>query len=291
MPLPPDFQFSQGNLQDYTDCPRRFQLRYLLELAWPAVEAEPADEFETRIRDGEAFHRLVQQHVLGVLPAGVAPEPGSDLAAWWDNYLASPPPDLPPVRHPEITLSAPLGEHRLIAKFDLIAIEPGERAVIVDWKTSAKRPRPGWLIQRLQTRVYRYLLVRAGAALNGGQPLRPEQIEMIYWFANFPDEPERLRYDATQFEADGRYLMEMAAGSRSARTRFSRSPTISGAVCSARTARCAAAASRRGISTRRTLTRLRTRSRRPTGPRASTSSRSGRSRFERHHRQRRADVT
>ena len=81
----------------------------------------------------------------------------------------------------------------------------------MDWKTSAKRPRPGWLIQRLQTRVYRYLLVRAGAALNGGQPLRPEQIEMIYWFANFPDEPERLRYDATQFEADGRYLMEMAA--------------------------------------------------------------------------------
>ena len=99
----------------------------------------------------------------------------------------------------------------MIAKFDLIAIEPGRRAVIVDWKTSAKRPRPGWLIQRLQTRVYRYLLVRAGAALNGGQPLRPEQVEMIYWFANFPDEPERLRYDATQFEADGRYLAEMAA--------------------------------------------------------------------------------
>ena len=69
MPLPPDFHFSQGNLQDYSDCPRRFQLRYLLELAWPAVEAEPADEFETRIRDGEAFHRMVQQHVLGVLPA------------------------------------------------------------------------------------------------------------------------------------------------------------------------------------------------------------------------------
>ena len=132
MPLSPDFQFSQGNLQDYTDCPRRFQLRYLLELAWPAVEAEPADEFEARIRDGEAFHRMVQQHVLGVLPADVAPEPGSDLAAWWENYLASPPPDLPPARHPEITLSAPLGEHRLIAKFDLIAIEPGRRAVIVD---------------------------------------------------------------------------------------------------------------------------------------------------------------
>jgi CRISPR/Cas system-associated exonuclease Cas4 (RecB family) len=211
MPLTDDFQFSQVNLQDYADCPRRFQLRYLLELAWPAVEAEPADVFEARIRDGEAFHRMVQQHVLGVLPAGIAPAPGSNLAAWWEGYLASPPPDLPLARYPEVTLSAPLGEHRLMAKVDLIAIEPGRRAIIVDWKTSARRPGPGRLIERLQTRVYRYLLVRAGAALNDSQPLRPEQVEMIYWFANSPDEPQRLRYDATQFEADGRYLTELAA--------------------------------------------------------------------------------
>jgi CRISPR/Cas system-associated exonuclease Cas4 (RecB family) len=212
MPLSPDFRFSQSSLQDYVDCLRRFQLRYILELAWPAVAAEPADEYEAMVRDGEAFHRLVQQHVLGIVSDDVVLEPGSNLASWWANCLASPPPDLPPLRFPELTLSAGLGEHRLIAKFDLVAIEPGRRAVIVDWKTSAKRPRPGWLAARLQTRVYRYLLVMAGAALNGGEPLRPEQVEMIYWFAEHPDEPERLRYNATQFEADGRYLAELAAG-------------------------------------------------------------------------------
>ncbi len=211
MSLPPDFIFSQGSLQDYTDCPRRFQLRYLLELSWPAIEAEPADEFEASIRDGEAFHRLAQQHALGVLSTDLSLEPDSNLAVWWANYLASPPPDLPAIRYPEITLSAPLGDHRLIAKFDLVAIEPGGRAVVVDWKTSARRPRSGWLIERLQTRVYRRLLVRAGAALNAGAPIAAEQVEMIYWFANFPDEPERLRYDATQFEADGRFLAELAA--------------------------------------------------------------------------------
>ena len=212
MPLSPDFQFSQSSLQDYVDCPRRFQLRYVLELAWPAVAAEPADEYEAIVRDGEAFHRLVQQHILGIIGDDVALEPGSNLAGWWANYLASPPPDLPSLRYPELTLSAGLGQHRLIAKFDLVAIEPGRRAVIVDWKTSARRPRPGRLAARLQTRVYRYLLVVAGGALFAGVPLLPEQVEMIYWFADFPDEPERLPYDMTQFEADSRYLAELAAG-------------------------------------------------------------------------------
>ena len=56
---------------------------------------------------------------------------------WWAAYLASPPPDLPGSGSiPSWTLSVPLGAHRLVAKFDLVAIDPGRRAVIVDWKTS-----------------------------------------------------------------------------------------------------------------------------------------------------------
>jgi hypothetical protein len=228
MPLPDDFQFTQSNLQDYTDCPRRFQLRYLMQLAWPAIAAEPADEYEAQVRDGETFHHLTQQHVLGILPWQDQPQLDDEpLAEWWRAYLADPPPDLPVIRLPEITLSAPLGDHRLIAKYDLLAFDPGRRAVIVDWKTSAKRPRPGWLADRLQTRVYRYLLVRAGGDLSdhpvpgtsqalckcgtSGAALSPDQVEMIYWFANFPDAPERLPYDATQFAADGRALTELAA--------------------------------------------------------------------------------
>ncbi len=208
MSLPDDFLFSQANLQDYVDCPRRFQLRHLLQLAWPAVTAEPADEYEAQVQDGEAFHRLVHQHTLGIITAETPllseTEP---LAGWWRAYLASPPTDLPATRLPEITLSAPLAGYRLIAKYDLIGIEPGRRAVIVDWKTAARRPRPGWLSERMQTRVYRYLLMRAGADLFPG--LRPDQVEMVYWFANFPDQPERLPYDATQFAADGRLLTEL----------------------------------------------------------------------------------
>jgi hypothetical protein len=231
MPIPEDFQFSQANLQDYVDCRRRFQLRYLLELAWPAPAAEPADEYEAHVRDGEAFHRLIHQHQLG-LPAErltaqaeaeakveAEVEPVSHLAAWWQDYLAAGPSDLPPARYPEVSLSAPVGAHRLLAKYDLVAVEPGRRAVIVDWKTSQRRPSSAWMASRLQTRVYRYLLVRAGAHLNastepgrsGGVPIAPDQVEMIYWFTAFPDQPERLRYDRTQHEADGHYLGSLIA--------------------------------------------------------------------------------
>ena len=64
--LPFGFVFSQSSLQDYNDCPRRFQLRYIEKLHWPAVEMEPALENEHRQQEGQLFHRLVQQHIIGI---------------------------------------------------------------------------------------------------------------------------------------------------------------------------------------------------------------------------------
>ena len=203
MTLPTDFQFSQGSLQDYVDCPRRFQLRYLLRLAWPAVGAEPPLENERHMQQGAAFHRLVHQHTLGIAPERLSSAvTDTDLRRWWHNYLERGPGDLPESRYPETVLSAPLGGYRLIARYDLIAVEPGQRGAIVDWKTSRKRPKRRWLSERLQTRVYPYLLVRAGAHLNNGQAFEPEQVEMVYWFADFPEDPARFAYDTAQYKAD-----------------------------------------------------------------------------------------
>lgn len=225
MPLSPEFTFTQASLQDFVECRRRFQLRWLLALSWPAVEAEPLGEYEAHVRDGEAFHRLIHQHQLGLGPERLAAmviaaedvgqaqdyAPTGQLATWWENYLAAGPADLPAQRHPEITLSAPLGAYRLLAKYDLIAIDPGRYAEIVDWKTGARRTPRAALAARLQTRVYRYVLAEAGAHLNGDQPIPPGHIAMRYWFANFPDQPERLVYDATQHAADRTYLADLAA--------------------------------------------------------------------------------
>lgn len=210
MPLPPDFHFSQGSLQDFADCQRRFQLRYLDRIAWPAVEAEPILENERHLQQGALFHLMVQQHLLGVpVERLTAMAQDEDLARWWGNYLDATPVAPDGERYPEFTVSTPFGVsgvRRLVAKYDLVVVTPDGRALIFDWKTSRKRSPSARLAKRLQTRVYPYLLVQAGADLNGGRPFEPDQIAMVYWFADFPDRPERFSYNAAQYAEDGGYL-------------------------------------------------------------------------------------
>jgi hypothetical protein len=201
--LPPFFKFSQSSLQDYVDCPRRFQLRHINHLSWPAVETEPVLENERRLQEGQLFHRMVQQHRVG-LPveklSRLANTP--DLNHWWENYLGHDFRISNCEQFPELSLTAPVGRHRLLAKYDLIAILPGQKAIIFDWKTYHKRPRDEWMAARMQTRVYRTLLVVAGASLNGGASIQPDQIEMVYWYAEFPSEPIRFPYNSTQYKRD-----------------------------------------------------------------------------------------
>ncbi len=135
------FTFSQSSLQDYLDCPRRFQLRYVLDALWPAVEAEPVAEVERRQREGLLFHRLVQQFFLGLPPdslAGLAKSP--DLTRWWNNFISNAPDLAGWELHSEKALVSPLASHRLICKYDLLAIRGG-KAVIYDWKTFREAPK------------------------------------------------------------------------------------------------------------------------------------------------------
>ena len=198
-----NLQLNQQNLQDYTDCPRRFQLRHVLGVAWPAVKAEPIEEAERRARLGQRFHRMAYQHSLGIpagqLESGIDDE---DLRRWWHNFLTAPPRGLPMgLRRAEVSLSTPLAGYRLTARYDLLAADPGERLVIADWKV--RRPkRAHFLEKRLQSVVYPYVLVEAGAAFNGGEPAQPEQVTLIYWFADAPDDPLTLAYDAGRHATD-----------------------------------------------------------------------------------------
>jgi hypothetical protein len=124
-----------------------------------------------------------------------------DLNRWWQNFLSAGPDLGQDNLHTERSLVAPLGEHRLVAKYDLIAVR-GSEAVIYDWKTHARRPPEVALAARWQTRVYRAMMVKAGAELNGGSPFDPASVSMIYWFAEFPSQPARLPYDPQQFKRD-----------------------------------------------------------------------------------------
>lgn len=203
---------SQTSLQDYVDCPRRFHLRYVEQLTYPAVESEPALENEQHVREGEYFHRLVQQYFVGIPAEQVARRANTpNLQRWWQNFITSS--EVAGLQglqvSAEANFSAPLGPLRLLAKYDLIASGDG-RFIIYDWKTYRKRPRNEFLAARMQTRIYRALLARTGAHLNHGQPIAPEQIEMVYWFADFPNDPARFPYTAAQYQRDWDLFTQLA---------------------------------------------------------------------------------
>jgi len=200
-------------LQDYSDCRRRFELRYLQRLPWPAIETEPALENERHMRKGADFHHLAHQHQVGLPVERLSSQiKDEELAEWWQRYLATSSnvttlPGYAPVhKFSEILLSAPLAGYTLLAKFDLLLVQPGQHLRIVDWKTSRRRSERAWLARRLQTLVYRFLAVEAASHLNGGQPVKPDQVDMAYWFTTSPDQPEIFKYSLEQYQSDREYL-------------------------------------------------------------------------------------
>ena len=207
--LPTSFTFSQSSLQDYHDCEKRFLLRYIERLAWPSIEVEPVLENERRQIEGQRFHRLVQQHLSGIPVEKLTNLAGTfPLSQWWQNYLHS---DLQlegNILYPETTLIASLGDHKITAKYDLIAID-GEKIRIFDWKTYHKRPNESTMQLRYQTRVYCWLLATIAPILTNYQEFDPGNIEMIYWFANFPSQPIKLAYSESQFDKDRQHLEKL----------------------------------------------------------------------------------
>ena len=217
MKIPEGFQFSPSSLQDFEDCRYRFWLRYLQQVAWPAVQSEPAMESERRMQSGARFHHMAQAYFSGVPVenlSGITQD--SQLDLWWANFLdlipaSLPPPTTPPDRFAEIQLSAALNGRRLLAKLDFVCRFPDGSWRIYDWKTNLKRPARSWLQKSLQTRLYPYLLVRASAAINQGQSISPGQVSMTYWFPAFQDQPETFTYSLPQYEMDEAYLSGLIA--------------------------------------------------------------------------------
>lgn len=201
VPFPPAFAFSQTSLQDFVDCARRFQLRYVQQQEWPAPVVEPIGDYERAEALGKQFHLLVQRHYLDLPITQVDPA----LGQWWDAFLTYPPILPGTIRRPELHTTATILGQRVTAAFDLLAYEPGGQAVIVDWKTTRAGPSREWLDRRLQTILYPLLLVESAEPLIG-KPVAPDDVTLMYWFTAAPDQPMLFRYDQARYEADKAYL-------------------------------------------------------------------------------------
>jgi CRISPR/Cas system-associated exonuclease Cas4 (RecB family) len=218
MTLLKGFLFNQSNLQDFIDCQRRFQLRHMLHLSWPAVDAEPFLEYERMMDQGSRFHKIIRQYLTGIPESQIEQSLGNDevIKTWWRSFNHSLRNGiLDMIFHTgnshaeETTLSIPVDEFRLVAKYDLLVTQPNGKLLIFDWKTSTNRPKRKWLANRMQTLVYPYVLSGASNSISSLDLAGPSQIEMIYWFANYPEQPERFSYDGSANDVDSKYIEQL----------------------------------------------------------------------------------
>lgn len=211
MTLPDDFVFSQSSLQDFVDCARRFELRYIEKMRYPSVQANPPLVLEQHIRLGDRFHKMAQQYFAGVPAQALTQSVVHDenLSSWWDTFLMYELHDFPAQRYVETTLQMPLTDYRLIAKYDLVEVYPDGLVIIRDWKTSPRVTERRILAKRLQTRVYPYVLAQAGAHFYNGEMIPVDRIKMVYSFVAHGGHTVEFDYTAEQMEVDAAYISDL----------------------------------------------------------------------------------
>lgn len=182
--IEPGHLFSQHSLRTYQRCPRRFLLKYIDRQPWPAPGRDDLETYRCHLEAGRIFHEWVARRLLGIRAPAHDFSAHPSLETWWAAFERFELDELPGHRREvELPLVVPLGDHRLYARYDLLALDEDGGAVVMDWKTLGRVPPSDTLRRALQTRVYLYALVKASAVITGGRPLAAESASMVYWFA------------------------------------------------------------------------------------------------------------
>jgi len=201
---------SQSNLQDFSECPRRFELKVIDNISWPAAYLEPLSKLEQATEVGNKFHQLCHQFFTGIDQDSLSRSISNpDLKIMWENFSAFAKDFQYQKRLSEIILSAPFLGHQLIAKYDLVLKTNNDKFIIYDWKTSTQKPTRTLLSQRFQTFLYPYILVNSGNSIfNKVQP-SPNNISMIYWYPMSSDPEEIFPYSDNLYSENTAQLTEI----------------------------------------------------------------------------------
>ncbi|MFN2136481.1 MAG: PD-(D/E)XK nuclease family protein [Candidatus Promineifilaceae bacterium] len=194
--MPQPLILDQSALAAFVTCPRRFQLRYLLQAPWPS---SPLDSQQNQaVERGRAFHRLVEQHLHGVaVSADLIADPV--VRGWWRSFQTDGPAKAGGRLFPEHRLTVPASSSFLAGRFDLLVVNQDAdhpSLAIYDWKTSSPRTAEA-LRSEWQTRLYLALAAEGSSAfLPPDRTLSPEDISLSYWYPTDPDAAVELQYNS-----------------------------------------------------------------------------------------------
>jgi len=187
--------FSARSMQDFLECPRRFELRYMLQQSWPAPVTEPVLLYEERIRVGNEFHRIIQKYLIGIelnrlLGASVSPEIDQWLNAFhsfftqlqFRTYFS------------ELPLIMPFNNMFFRGVVDFAGLKSDNKLLIADWKTTFHPRRKDTILKSIQSILYPFMIFECRDTVFPGWKGKPEDLKMIYWFADQPEEVISLDY-------------------------------------------------------------------------------------------------
>ena len=202
------FSFSAKKIQDFIDCERRYELRYILNQSWPAITSEPILEIESNIKKGNEFHYLVHQSFSGIPEKMLRDTIRDDIMInWFDNFLSFHKTLKVKSIFSEFPLTAQINENKLTAVYDLIYLNENEGVGIIDWKTSKYIPKKNTLAQKVQSILYPFILHEVSAEFFPGSHYPPEIISMRYWFPSAPKDDFVFPYGHAVHE-DNRVFLE-----------------------------------------------------------------------------------
>ena len=195
------YTFSAAKIQDYLDCERRFELKYIFKQSWPAIASEPVIEIEENIRKGNKFHYLIHQFYSGI-PESILLNliDEEEILDWFNSFLFFNKTLQIEKAFSEFHLSSQIGEIRLSAVFDLIYLTKNDKVGIIDWKTSHFIPKKSTLAMKVQTIMYPYLINETFHEFLAETNLLPENISMRYWYPGSPDEEFIFKYGQSTHE-------------------------------------------------------------------------------------------
>lgn len=198
---------TQTQISAYERCKRQYYLKYIRRLVWPVETAD-----RRKVREGDDFHLLMRQLIMGLPRESlIIPDDDKNIAHWLDVFQREQPLGKPYRVFAEKEVSLLFADLLWLGKFDALALD-ADRLTIFDWKTGTIPPDRMHYARLPQTRLYRFLALSCASRLTGSgrHRLPAENVEMVYWFPQYPDQTVRLPYSDREYQEDMTWLKMLA---------------------------------------------------------------------------------
>ncbi len=192
------FLYSQSSLDTFLTCNRKFKYQYIDSIRWGEIEEELAEKF----KKGEKFHTLAERYFSGI-PTGEEFLEEEDLKEYFNNLKDTFLINKDYEYKAEYEIRYRNDNIKLMARYDLIVFKK-DSVEIWDWKTGNKKLQEKYQKEKLQTKIYLYLLKE-----KLGDKVKAENISMNYWQPQYKNDWVTINYSDEMHSRNKKELKEL----------------------------------------------------------------------------------